>query len=313
MLSASRLLLVFALWLLSSGPALHAQQVPDTNFKPKIAKPAYAEGRGPTVLIDEAHFNFHTAGGRYQTFADLLRRDGYVVQASTTKFTKETLQAGRILVIANPVGERNQSDWSPPYDPAFTDAEVAAVREWVQQGGALWLIVDHLPIPAAADKLAQAFGVRFHNGYALEPETRGRPMIFQRADDSLRDHPITRGRGENEKVTSVATFTGSAFQAGKDAAPLFVLGARVASFVPPAAGQFTNDTPSVPVGGWLQGAALRSGKGRVAVFGEAAMFSAQLAGPNRAPMGMNDPLAAQNPQLLLNVAHWLAGLLDKQK
>ncbi|MHC4507963.1 MAG: hypothetical protein ACYTAO_03255 [Planctomycetota bacterium] len=45
--------------------------------------------------------------------------------------------------------------------------------------------------------------------------------------------------------------------------------------------------------------------GRVAVFGEAAMFSAQLAGPKQRPMGMNASDAEQNHQLLLNVMHWL--------
>ena len=54
---------------------------------------------------------------------------------------------------------------------------------------------------------------------------------------------------------------------------------------------------------------LTIGRGRVAVFGEAAMFSAQVSGPERRPMGMNRPTAAQNPQFLLNVMHWLAGLL----
>jgi hypothetical protein len=62
----------------------------------------------------------------------------------------------------------------------------------------------------------------------------------------------------------------------------------------------------VPGAGLLQGAVLSHGRGRVAVFGEAAMFSAQLAGPNRNPMGMNAPHARQNPQFLLTVVHWLA-------
>lgn len=48
---------------------------------------------------------------------------------------------------------------------------------------------------------------------------------------------------------------------------------------------------------------------RVAAFGEAAMFSAQLAGPEQRPMGLNRPQARQNQQFLLNVAHWLSGLL----
>ncbi len=54
-----------------------AQQVPDTAFKPPIAKPAYAAGKGPRVVIDGGHHNFHTVDGRYAPFANLLRRDGY--------------------------------------------------------------------------------------------------------------------------------------------------------------------------------------------------------------------------------------------
>ena len=56
----------------------------------------------------------------------------------------------------------------------------------------------------------------------------------------------------------------------------------------------------------LQGAVLEQGRGRVAVFGEAAMFSAQVSGPSRRPMGMNAPHAGENPRFLLNLMHWLA-------
>jgi len=68
-------------------------------------------------------------------------------------------------------------------------------------------------------------------------------------------------------------------------------------------------TPTFPVGGWLQGGAVRVGQGRAVVLGEAAMCTAQLAGPQRMPMGMNNPLAPQNAQFCLNVVHWLSGLL----
>ena len=46
-----------------------------------------------------------------------------------------------------------------------------------------------------------------------------------------------------------------------------------------------------------------------AIFGEAAMFTAQLQGPEKNPMGMNQPSAKQNPQFLLNTIHWLDGRL----
>lgn len=39
------------------------------------------------------------------------------------------------------------------------------------------------------------------------------------------------------------------------------------------------------------------------------MFSAQLAGPDKHPMGMNALIAKQNPQFLLNVVHWLTGVM----
>lgn len=288
-----------------------AQQVGDPSFNPQINKPAYAVGKGPVVFIDEAHANFHTATGRYQVFAELLRRDGYVVQPSAAKFTKQALKPARVLVIANAVAEQNRTNWSLPTPSAFTAEEVAAVRDWVRAGGSLLLIVDHMPFPGAAGELAAAFGVRFSNGYAVKPgNTAG--DIYTRAAGSLKEHPITAGRSASEKIDSVRSFTGSAFQV-EGATPLMVFPEGYVSYLTTTAGQINDTTPSVPVTGWYQGAALKVGRGRVAIFGEAAMFSAQLAGPNRTPMGMNAPNAKQNPQFLLNVMHWLSGLLDKRK
>ena len=287
------------------------QPVPDTEFKPPIDKPAYAKGRGPVVMIDEAHFNWHTATGRYLPFAELLRRDGYVVRSSKSRFSKDALSKGNILVIANALHKRNNNYWVPPYPSAFTDDEIQAVDDWVNEGGALLLIADHLPWPAAANKLAAAFGVQFSEGHALDEKTQEDPMIFRRSDGWLAEHPITKGRSANERVDSVATFTGSAFRVDKSGEPLLIFGPGVVSFTPTNFWMYKADTPRIPVAGWLQGAVLRVGKGRVAVFGEAAMFSAQVDGPNREPFGMNTPAAKQNPQFLLNVFHWLSGLLDK--
>ncbi len=66
--------------------------------------------------------------------------------------------------------------------------------------------------------------------------------------------------------------------------------------------------PQIPADGLLIGAALTHGRGRVVVFGEAAMLTAQLAGPQRAPAGMNSPEAAHHPRLVLNTVRWLAGV-----
>ncbi|MBI3578718.1 MAG: hypothetical protein HY089_04810 [Ignavibacteriales bacterium] len=87
------------------------------------------------------------------------------------------------------------------------------------------------------------------------------------------------------------------------------LGHNITLLMPEVAWQFSKLTPRTSASQMLQGAVLHYNKGRVAVFGEAAMFSAQVSGPRRAPTGMNSPSAPQNGQFLLNVLHWLSKLL----
>ncbi|HYR11990.1 MAG TPA: DUF4350 domain-containing protein, partial [Longimicrobium sp.] len=119
-----------------------AQQVPDSAFAPPIARPAFAQGAGPLVLVDEAHTNFHTADGRYYAFAQLLRRDGYVVRGLREPFTRQALAGARVLVIANALHPSNAQNWALPTPSAFTPQEIAAVEAWVREGGSLLLIAD---------------------------------------------------------------------------------------------------------------------------------------------------------------------------
>jgi len=310
-----RLALVSATFVLVTAgcsilsPRLFAQQVPDAAYRPEIKQPTYVPGTGPRVGIDEAHNNFHTAANRYSPFATLLARDGYIVKPFSDRFSAATLQRVDILVIANALGEANKDErnWQLPRESAFTSAEIKAVRDWVQHGGSLLLIADHSPFPGAVNELAHAFGVRFSDGFAYEQRDYTPPDMFIRSNGTLRPHFITDGRTPSERVDSVATFSGSAFQAGADAQPLLVLGPKYISSSP-RDGQSVVDesTARISVSGWFQGAAIRFGRGRIAVFGEAAMFTAQLAGEQRVPMGMNHPNARQNYRFLLNVVHWFS-------
>lgn len=235
----------------------------------------------------------------------MLRRDGYRVDGLGTPLSSVSLNGVDVLVIANALNVRNVKDWSLPTPSAFTADEIAVVRAWVDKGGALFLIVDHMPFPGAAGDLAKAFGVEFSNGFAVS-KAAGGPTIFTFTPGTgLMDSAVTQGRGEAESVTEVATFTGSAFKPSKDATPVLMFNAGFVSLKPDQAWQFTAATPQEPLESWCQGAVMKVGKGRVAVFGEAAMFSAQLAGPGQQKIGMNAPEATQNHQLLLNVMHWL--------
>jgi hypothetical protein len=278
----------------------------DLSFNPPIKMPAYSHGTGPIVLIDEAHNNFHTATGTYKPFATLIERDGYVVERLDHKIIPEKLLACKIIVISDAQPPQKKGD-----PPTFSQDEIDALNEWVSYGGSLFLITDHMPDPAAIEKLALSFGIKTHNGYVLNGYFSGRerPIVFQRSDKSLPDNPITNGRNPSERIDTIATFSGSAFQAGTEFLPVLVFGSDKRSWMPKKLYDFHVDTPSISVAGWYQGAVAEFGKGKIAFFSEAAMFTAQIFDQGRMRVSMNHPLAKDNAQLLLNVMHWLSDLI----
>ena len=292
--------LIAAALLVSFSPA-NAQQMVNPDADVSVAKPAFKPGTGPRVAIDGAHANFHTIDGRYAPFAKLLTNDGYRLAANTVPFTTESLAGHDILVIANAGSpEDGEADTGKS---AFTDAEIAAVRTWVNGGGALLLIADHAPFAGAAAKLGQALGVTFRNGYAFDPDNQGRDLFLPKA--GLADHVIARGVGGDPAVTQVRTFTGSAFEA-PGAQALLVLNDRFKMIYPATPFAPNPNDKSEPVPGLLQGATLTIGKGRVVVMGEAAMFSAQKVMPQNILMGFGASGAEQNQRFALNLLHWLS-------
>ena len=298
-----RIALVFAGLVISCAPAA-GQQIADPGFNVRVDTPSYTKNF-PRVLFDEAHNNFHTSTGRYKPFADLIFSDGYQVNVNRKPFSKESLQTHKVLIIANALGAEEMDDEGAG-NSAFTEAEVKAVHDWVRGGGALLLIADHAPFGGAAELLAKQFGVSMSKGFVLDrehadPDAPGR-LIFSRENKLLLDHPITNGRTAAERVNRVLTFTGQALK-GPDGSVDFMKLGPAAIDIPAR-----QSTDRIPVGGQAQGIAFKLGKGRVVVMGEAAMLSAQLAGPQRVQMGMNVP-GADNRQLALNIMHWLSGLL----
>ncbi len=296
-----------------SVPKGESLQIVDTAFRPSIGSRTYKTGAGPIVIVDEAHHNFHTIDGRYRPFANLLEADGFTVRPGRSTFSATSLKGINILVVSNSLEERNLGvpNWRLPSYSAFDSSEIAATAAWVRQGGSLLIIADHMPFAGAAAALAAAFGIQFANGYALlgnaDPRTGDYPIMFRRRDGSLADHVITTGRSSADHIDSIVSFTGSAFRlTSPSGRALMTLPKGTRLELPIVAWQFSDTTPRISGEGWLQGAAMTFGRGRVAVFGEAAMFSAQRKGPQQVPMGMNAPEATQNPRFVLNILHWLA-------
>jgi hypothetical protein len=166
-------------------------------------------------------------------------------------------------------------------------------------------------------------------GWAFDTSPSGitTQLVFSRENGLLGTHPILTGRNASEVVKSVRSFTGQSLGVPPGATVLLALSATAREAATPAdldaEGQASQGTGgskgtigsrSSPVAGRAQGMALRFGKGRVVVLGEAALLSAQIlpasdGNPQRQTrFGMNVP-GYDDRQFALNVLHWLSGLL----
>jgi len=170
----------------------------------------------------------------------------------------------------------------------------------------LLLIADHAPAGAAAAILGSRFGVDMSKGFTADPLNYERAVLnvswirFSRAQKNLGDHPITRGRTANERINSVLSFTGQSLKGPKDSTALLKLSDKAYDVDDPGNSERAR---IVSAAGRAQALALSFGKGRVVVFGEAAMLTAQ-----NQNFGLNYP-GTDDRQLVLNVMHWLTGLL----
>ena len=156
--------------------------------------------------------------------------------------------------------------------------EAAELPRWVRDGGRLLLLLDQDSLSPASE-LAASFGVEFTNASAA-------PTTFRSAAKTLRPHAIARGRHAKESAANVTTFASVAMTAPSAAEPLLV-------------------APD----GSVQGLVMRVEMGRAAFFGDPALFTAQIVGPKRRFVGMSAPGAGQNFQFVLNVMHWLSGVI----
>jgi hypothetical protein len=279
----------------------------------EVPNPAHALGAGPRVGIDAGHNNFRIREN-YGVFAEALTDDGYVVEWLDGSFSSESLARFDVLVIVNALHSDNVNAWSLPTPCAFSDDEIEAVVGWVQGGGGLWLVADHHPFPGAAAALAQRFGYVLQNGFAfreLEPGTIVQDLIgFRRADQTIiAGHPITDGARPEQRLEQLLSFTGEAFEVPSGAQALFVMPADGVVLLPEHAWEFSEDTPRQAAGGWAVAAAGEHGRGKVAMFGEAAMLSARHVDDRGQWFGVGvvHPEARDNLQLVLNTAWWLAG------
>lgn len=275
----------------------------DSGYHPTVARIAYDGDQHPVVLVDEAHHESYTIGGRDRPFAELLTKDGYKVRPNRKPLDKESLAAVDVLVLADPLGATGGAGAAGTFKPA----EIDAVYAWVQAGGALLLVADPGPPARAAMDLARRFGVDMSQGETFDPEHSGDASTptswipFSRQNNLLADHPITRGRNDAERIETVVTFHGQSLSGPEGSAAFLPLGDA-------ARDRHPGEGIDISAAGRSQGIAIEIGKGRVVVLADTAMTTAQQLGGGALKVGMNRP-DNDDRQLVLNVFHWLTRLL----
>lgn len=272
------------------------QQVADSDYFPQFEEPIFEKGKGPLLLMDAGHNNFHTLEGKFAPFGYIAAMNGFEVRSITGTITNAVFEDAKILVIANALNEKNVDNWKQPVWPAFTTRETETIKQWVYQGGSLFLIADHMPFAGAVAELAMSMGFTLYDGFAYcNPNQKF--DLFSFKNGMLNYNELT------QDVDSIVSFTGHAFNIPDSAVSMITFDSAYKVLMPEVAWQFDKDMKMLPAGGMSQLAYSKYGTGKIVVAGEAAMFTAQKAGDIK--FGLNAPFAPYNLELLLNILKWL--------
>ena len=225
------------------------------------------------VLFDEAHGQrFRASGGGpldLSALSTVLASRGGTVRSGAQPFAAESLGRARVVIL------------SGPFQP-LSAAEVESVAAWVDRGGALAVMI-HVEPPLR--DLLHRFGVSVSNGVIREKQgvIGGEPLNFRVS--RLKPHRVTAGLG------------GFAVYGAWALLPTLSDISTVAE-TGPMAWVDLNGNRKLDEGDVQQAFPLAvagsHGRGRIAVFGDDAMFQNQF-------------LKGDNRRLAENLASWLLG------
>jgi hypothetical protein len=210
-----------------------------------------------------------------------------------------------IFVCANAFSSGRDAAGRLSKELAFTAEECHYLKQWIINGGAIWLIADHEPAGNAVENLSDSLGVNMSKAFTADPKNFDKIVLdaswirYSQKNENLGNHPIIKGRNDSESVKTVLSFTGQSLLGPESSSPVLLLSDEaydVLNIEDPL------NATTVSAKGRCQALTLELGKGRIAIWGEAAMLTVQHPGD-----GLNYP-GVDNKQLLLNTAHWLSKL-----
>jgi hypothetical protein len=298
-------------------------QEPEPPISSKSGGRSLESSIGSVIAFDEGHNNIIEDYSLFGLMEEYLSAAGFVVRQHLGTFTLESLDGIHILHIANAVAPENQNNWSLPTPSAFTPEEIEVLYNWVNDGGSLLMVIDHMPFGGSFEDLAGAFDIEVSNGFAVDERFlsgysnkligEAGYLVSRRTDGTLVNHPILDDTEPYGRIELLATDAGSAFRLPAHAFSLITFGPNILSLEPEVSWEFDSGTARRRVTGWSQAGVIEVGKGHVAVLGDNFLF---IAPAFLAPPLWDDEKSAKfgihNAQFTLNLLHWLSGHLEKR-
>jgi len=244
-----------------------------------------------------------------------LSDEGFQLKQHWGAINREALKGVSILHTDNALAPENQDNWTLPTPSAFTPEEIGTIYDWVHDGGALLMVIEHMPFGGSYEDLAKAFNVETSNGFAVDERllngyseeiiSNAGWFVFRQDNGALGDHAILTGRQPHERIEFVAADVGSAFRLPERAVSLMTFGSDAISLEPSVSWKFDSTTPRRSVSGWSQGGVMKVGKGRLAVLGDNFLIIP----PSQLKSEKEVVFGRYNPQFTVNVYRWLSGQL----
>lgn len=288
----------------------------DVVVVPRLDRPAFAAGQGPTVLVDNAHWNAATTTRGLAGFAALLRADGYHVLPDGNSTRAEMLADAKIGVVANPLGLSGvmrgliANLGLPPLtffdDEALWVQEMETVVQWVENGGAMLIAVDDGPPARGVRGLTARLGVQVSDGIVVdvghsEPRAPER-LVFSRENGLIGEHAIVDGGDDRPALNRVVSVGGPALSGPADAVVLLRLGPSAVA----VSRLGVSPTSGTPVPGLARALAFTRGRGRVVVVADTSLLTG-LADADGQPYGLG-AAGTQTDRFVRGVMRWLAHL-----
>lgn len=261
------------------------------------------------VLIDEYHSTWEPSERpvdkewygsistyNYYAWAEFLKHYYTVTQNNNSLLTADILSDYDILILKCPTS-------------LYSDAEVAAIVEFVENGGGLYLIGDHTNVfgmNSYLNKVSRRFGIEFNTDATHEPYAIGDFSVY--SPPALLAHPIVQSTPSFQFLTSCTLD-----------APLtaeeVMIGDKMITFpgTYATAGFFTEDKKFEQTRGvFLQSVALKYGKGRIVAYSDSTTFSTYcfyLSGYRSFNLGVLDYLNRENSLDFFNSFFFVLSLI----